>query len=141
MVRNYVDAPPEIEKMAKKLIKKFNLSDARTAKIKYIFKYVSSARAIGKAEVGYTKKATGHWSFLTDVDFVIILWANWWVEASVEAQEANLLHQLCHIGVNQNSGVWEEVKHPIECFPEEIVHAGAWHPSLQDLVSLTKKNK
>jgi len=137
--RNYIDAPPEIEKLARKLIKKYRLLDAETAKIKFLFKY-TNAQVID-SELGYINKAVGHWKYLTEYDFVVTLWANWWGEAPPKSQEANLLHQLLHIGVNQNNGNFELKKHPIECFPEEIVGYGAWNHSLQELVTLTKKSK
>jgi hypothetical protein len=132
--RTYTDAPQEIEDLGRKLIERFGLREAELARIKYVLKYTTSA--VFNSELGYINKATGHWSFLTDFDFVITLWGNWWVAAPAEAQEANLLHQLCHIGVNPNSGAWELKKHPIECFPEEIAHYGAWNHPLQDLVAI-----
>lgn len=136
MATEYLDAPPEIDKLAKKIMHKFSLFDADSAKIKFVFKY--SKRS---GELGYCSRNVGHWRFLIDYDFVIVLWASWWALAPPKEQEALLYHELLHIGKNPNTGFWEVRKHPIECFPEEIAAFGAWHPSLKDMNDLIKAAK
>jgi hypothetical protein len=143
-VADYSDAPPEIMQLARKLIKKNKLRNTETAKIKIMFAYNSTNQS-KTPEIGYVKKAIGHWKTLTDYDFILILNGDWWAEAPQEAQEANLLHQLCHIGINPISGQWLINNHPIECFPEELIAYGAWSLPLKDLIDVveasTKRTK
>jgi hypothetical protein len=129
----YLDAPPEVEKLAKKLTKKYKLVDADEANIKFVFKYAKYS-----GQLSYTSRNVGHWRFLIDFDFVIVLWSEWWGEASPKEQEALLFHALNHIGRNPHTGFWEVRKHPIECFPGEVVHFGAWHPALKELKAIVR---
>ena len=135
--RDYIDAPPEIEALAKSIIKKHKLVEASGAKIKYVFKYTN--RSVIGSEFGYINKAIGHWQHLAGVDFIITLWANWWAEATPEAQEANLYHQLLHIAINPKRGIYFVQKHAIECFPEELIKYGAWNPLLEPILKIKKK--
>jgi hypothetical protein len=129
----YVNAP-EVAPLARRVIKKFGLADAGLARIKYMFKFTSRPNS----EWGYITRAVGHWKHLTDIDFVVTLWGDWWAAAPDDAREANLLHQLLHIRINPKTGAWELRKHPISCFPEEIAYFGAWNNTLKELLKLVE---
>lgn len=135
-MKEYLEAPPEIEQLAKKVMKKHRMQMASEAKIKYIFKMQRRS-----GELSYTSRCVGHWRFLMNFDFVIVLWSEWWAAASPKDQEALMYHALLHITRNPNTGFWEVRYHNIECFSEEIVEYGAWHPSLIDLSNIIKAAK
>ena len=123
---------PEIESLAKRLIVSHNLSEAGKARIKYLVKVAEKSPYLGQCCL-----PSGPWKFITDFDFIIWVWSQYWEQATPQEQSALLYHELLHITQTEND-VWKLVKHPIEAFPEELLAYGAWHPSLRALLPITR---
>jgi len=94
----YVDAP-EVEALAKKLIKKFQLSDAEEAVIKFLFYKAEKSSFFGKCS-----RTVGKWSYLTGYDYVVEVWKPFWDRSSDQTREALVYHALLHIQKQVTAG-------------------------------------
>ncbi|MCD6214418.1 MAG: hypothetical protein J7J46_05540 [Candidatus Desulfofervidus sp.] len=129
----YVDAP-EVEALAKKLIKKFQLSDAEEAVIKFLFYRAEKSSFFGKCS-----RATGKWSYLTGYDYVIEVWEPFWSRVSDHAKEALIYHELLHIQkqvTTKGKVKWILRKHDVEEFLDVVREYGPWSDNLQSLKEL-----
>lgn len=144
MAAIYTDAP--LEAMAKTMIDKYDeLAHCRDAQIKYLYKSSEKSKYLGKCS-----KASGKWRYLTDYDFIIEVWLEYWDTASAMEREALLFHELRHIekAIKFKDGVetfkWRVRKHDVEVFMKEAERFGAWTPdleALQDLLIETEEEK
>lgn len=81
-------------------------------------------------------RTTGHWHYLTDFDYVIVLWKEWWDEASELQRNALLYHELSHIIFSENKEheiVYGLRDHELEIFVSEVRAYGLWDESLDYL--------
>jgi len=133
----YVDAP-EVEALAKKLIKKFQLSDAEEAVIKFLFYKAEKSSFFGKCS-----RATGKWSYLTGYDYVIEVWKPFWDRSSDQTREALVYHELLHIQKQVTSTgkvKWVVRKHDVEEFLDVVREYGPWSTNLQSLEEIFYEN-
>lgn len=81
--------------------------------------------------------------------YVVVLDANFWSEASDTQREALVWHELAHVrhGVDQYGAprydrdgkpVYELVSHDIEAFRSEVARYGAWTPAIEEFISTTR---
>jgi hypothetical protein len=134
----YLDAP--LEDMAEDIIIKYDeLIHCNSAKIKYLFKRSEKSKYLGKCS-----KASGKWAFLTDVDYVVEVWEQWWKAATDHQKEALLYHELRHVEMvvkmkdEEEVVKWKIKKHCVEVFFDEIRRYGAWNGELTELKNLLK---
>ena len=127
----YVDAP-EVEALAKKLIKRFRLSDAEEAVIKFLFYKAEKSSFFGKCS-----RATGKWSYLTGYDYVIEVWKPFWDRSTDQVREALVYHELLHI--QKGKVKWVVRKHDVEEFLDVVQEYGPWSANLQSLEEILRK--
>jgi len=130
---DYLDAPEDVEELARARFLQNPLMDACKAKIKYLVKSAKKSTWLGQ-----THLAHGPWKHLSDFDYVIILWAEWWECASDHDKQALLYHELLHIALTQNE-TWALRKHTIQEFPEVVKQFGAWTPELKCLEPIVRR--
>jgi len=136
--KKYADCP-ECEEVAEQLISRFDLEDAKEAKIRFLMKMTDASAYLGKCS-----RTTGKWAYLTGYDFVIEIWFPWWERATRREREALLLHELLHIERKMTrSGKlrWSLRRHDVEEFTEVVRHYGGWTKNLQQLGKLLKVEK
>ena len=116
----------EIEELAEKVLEENqeDLQDCygQPVRIKYLVKDSKKSQFLGKC-----CKTSGPWKFLTDFDFVIIIWGQWWNSAHENEKKALLFHELKHIKMDEKEDeegnieiCWKLKKHFAEVFSEEI---------------------
>jgi len=129
MGAKYEDAP-DMAELAQEMIREHELDAGHGARIKYLYKISKKSTFLGKCA-----RATGAWKHLTDYDFIIIIWKDWYVEASPAEQHALVFHELCHIeALEDDHGMaWALRKHRVTAFPEEVRHFGFWNGPLMEL--------
>jgi hypothetical protein len=110
-------------------------------RIKYLAKNSKKSQFLGKC-----CKASGHWRFLTDYDYVVIVWEPWWKSAELNQKKALLFHELKHIKLEEKENSegdleinWRLRKHDAEIFCSELERFGSWHTPLEDVVNICKE--
>jgi len=133
----YEDAPM-VESLARELIEKYELHDAKEAHVKYLFYKADESSYLGKCS-----RATGKWSYLTGYDYVIEIWKPFWDSATDQARRAVVYHELLHIQkkVTKKGKVrWLIRKHDVEEFLEVVQEFGPWSTMMQELKRLINEN-
>lgn len=132
MATEYQDAP-EVESIARSLYGEFpDWHDV--PEIKYLFKV--SEKSSFAAQI---HKPAGIWSFLTDKNYVMEVWAECWEDFSMKQREALIFHELKHIKCKERDDgelTWVLVDHDCEEFVDVIRRYGAWNKVLQDIKPL-----
>ena len=135
----------DLEPLAEQVIDEYgdSLPDVygQPCRIKYLSKDSKKSQFLGKC-----CKASGHWRFLTDYDYVIIVWETWWKNATELQKKALLYHELKHIKLEEKETPegdleisWKLNKHQAEIFLSELELFGAWHDPLEELVVVCKE--
>lgn len=79
-------------------------------------------------------------------EFLVVLDAQWWTQASDRQREALIFHELCHIKQKldqygaprfdrDGNPVFGIVEHDITAFNDEVARYGAWTPSIQQFLN------
>jgi len=120
----------EVNKIAEELIPKMGWLDL--PRIKFLVLIADRSSYLGKCS-----KATGKWRHLTNVDYVIEVWDNYWATATDNQKRALLLHELLHITSREKDDgtiVWGIRKHDVEEFLRVVEQYGAWSLPLEELL-------
>lgn len=129
---DYADAPQEVLDLAQSLVDSHPHTDFAKARIKFLVKSMKKSSWAGRCHL-----TNGPWRLLSEYDFVIVLWKEYWDDH--EAHRAPLLyHELCHI-TRTEWETWALRRHPITEFPEVIMEYGCWEPSLACLEPRIKR--
>jgi predicted metallopeptidase len=130
----YADSP-EVQEKAEAIIDTYGLIDASLARIKYLYKIAEKSKFRGKCAL-----SGAQWKHLTGYDFVIVIWKQWWDQATDKEREALLYHELLHVERTETKKgtKWVLRDHPVEAFPEEVQQFGAWSPELVQLAETLK---
>jgi len=125
----------EVEEFAQLIMQKFPLIPAVTesARIKFLTKTQDKSKWAGQCHL-----TRGPWQYLSNFDYVILVWLEWWNAHDSHQKEALLFHELLHI-VQNDKGKWKLLKHLIQEFPEVVMAYGAWSPELKCLEPIMRK--
>ena len=128
----YADAP-EVQEMAEVVVEEFGLIDASLARIKYLYKIAEKSKFRGKVSL-----AGAQWKHLTGFDYVVVIWKQYWDQATDHKRNALLYHELLHVERTETKKgtKWVLRDHPVEAFPEEVQQFGAWAPELVQLAEI-----
>lgn len=121
---DYQDAPDEILDMAKALLERFPMMDAAKARIKYLVASMKKSKWAGRCHL-----TNGPWKFLSDWEYVIIIWKEYWDSHDENCRQALLYHEMLHVMMSE-SEKWVLRQHPIQEFPEVVEAFGLWSPEL-----------
>ncbi len=124
-------APDEIVSEAAGLIEKFH-KHLRDARIGFLFRSQAS-RSQGLIVLAKAQLVTARWKPLLkeELDFIIWIAENYWVEELTAKQRTALLdHELCHCAGEW--GEWTMRGHDIEEFNQILSRHGEWHPALEE---------
>lgn len=143
---------PEIEEIAKGLIRKYHqhLQQLAPTEMRYVFRS-SAAKKQGKIILGKAKKVAGFNAFLADECaptiaeeagepdpiFVIEVAADHWELLSPEQRRALVDHELthCRLEVSKEGAMIKVIApHDVEEFTEIIERHGLWKPDVKDFV-------
>ncbi len=139
-----------------------HLADADVVSIAYLMRHAPLDRG-GKRVLGavHVPGVQGKLSDLFDQllvdmlgsmpDFLVILDAEWWAEASEREREALLWHELAHIkpAVDKFGAprldrdgvpVMRLVEHDVAAFRSEVARYGAWSPDLQEFLAAARRD-
>jgi len=83
--------------------------------------------------------------------FLVVINAPWWGQASDEEREALVFHELCHVQQaidhfgspkfdRDGLPVFKCVGHDVEAFRSEVVRYGQWTPDLADFVAAANRS-
>lgn len=101
------------------------------ASIVHLFKQ-ELTKSSDRVQLGKAKKASALIQALTERDFIILYsWRTWKLLRPLQ-RIALVDHELCHCGVDAETGKWQIVHHDIEEFGGVVVRWGLWK---QDLVA------
>ncbi len=117
---------PEVEELAKGIISKLHWADI--PEIKYLVLCKENSYYLGKCS-----KATGKWRYLSNVDYVIEVFEQFWNTATQNAKEALLRHELEHIEPKEDDEgniKWGLKKHDVEEFLCVAKEYGSWNQTL-----------
>jgi predicted metallopeptidase len=133
----YADAP-EVHDLAEVVIEEFGLIDASMARIKYLFKRSEKSKVNGTISLAGAK-----WKHLTGFDYVVEVWSSFWDSAGPADRKALIYHELLHAERTETKKgtKWSLRDHPVEAFPEEVQHFGAWSPQLKMLSEIFKSTE
>lgn len=128
----FADAP-ELANIAEKLIGEHGyLDNLRACRVRYLWKRKTGVSK-GRLKIGYIARVSGLLAHAyPGVDFVVWLSAMTAREARFSPLqiEAAVLHQLCHVGEDDN-GNWIKMPHDFEGFAAEVRSYGVWTQDLK----------
>jgi len=131
----YWKAEEEIVELANKLLAAHN-SDAVEASVCYMFRSKHTKRG-GMVQGGTCSKVSDKDKVLHGYDYIVTLAADIWQELADREREALLLHELLHIGAEEDeqdgSMHYGINSHDTEEFRKVIEVCGLWRPDLEAL--------
>lgn len=113
-----------LDQMVRTLISEHHQHLAQ-AKIKILFR-MGSWTSKCKEVFAKTYKASERDRTLHGYDFVIIVNKDVWAILTMEQRWALLDHELCHCGINVNTGAYTIVEHDVQEFAAVIRRHGLW---------------
>jgi len=89
-------------------------------------------RGATHVSLGKMKRAAGLLLYLGERDFVMLV--NWttWGALEVPQRIALIDHELCHAGVDAETGKWGLLHHDVEEFGDVVRRWGLWLPDLKE---------
>jgi hypothetical protein len=128
----FADAP-ELANIAERLIGEHGyLDNLRACRLRYLWKRKTGVSK-GRLKIGYIARVSGLLSHAyPGIDFVVWLSATTAREARFSPLQvaAAILHQLCHVGEDDN-GNWIKLPHDFEGFAAEVRAYGVWTQDLK----------
>jgi hypothetical protein len=124
----FIEAP-DLEELADDLIGQWEeLGHLVGSRMRVLWKDKGTSKAMGKCT-----KASGFWSMLTDLDFVVWIGAEDVRESFFTRRqvEALLYHELSHARYDEDTGQPHTVDHDAEIFYAELARYGVWARDLQ----------
>lgn len=94
------------------------------AKIKYLFFSTKTSTKLGDCD-----RTTGKWKFLTNYDYVVLVWKEWWETANKRERRALIFHELKHVMALDEK--YRTRRHDCELFADEIMLFGPWRPCIK----------
>ena len=88
---------------------------------------------------GKMEKATGVWKYLSDFNYVLLLFKPTWMDLTEDSKHALVLHELMHVKSTEDKDEnihWQVRKHDIELFICVVRKFGFWSPQLKVLETL-----
>ena len=104
------------------------------AKIISLFVLAKKCDFAGKME-----KASGVWKYLSDFNYVLLLFKPVWIDLNEDSKHALVLHELLHIKSTEDKDDnvrWTVKKHDVEEFFAVVKKYGSWSPQLKVIESL-----
>ena len=129
--RQYREAP-ELADIAERLVDTHGfLAELANCDIRWYWKRKTGSSK-GRVKIGFMKRASDLLGHFSGADFIGWLSATTARDSKFTSKqvEAAVLHQLCHVGADDN-GNWVFVPHDFEGFAQEVRHYGTWTESLK----------
>ena len=121
---------PEVADVAYDIINDHR-TELQDANIAYFFRH-GPWRSKGKNVLGQAKKVSGLYRELTGKDYVIVISADFWQQATEAQQKAIVHHELMHCGKNED-GSWVLHDHDFNGFNQELKLYGVWTGDLKQM--------
>jgi hypothetical protein len=119
---------PEAEAIGSKLYTEFK-DWPDLPKVKYLQKIATKSKFAGQIS-----KCTGKWKYLTQYDYVMEIWDDFWVKATAKQKEALIYHELYHVAFSEDDETgeitWQLKDHELEEFAEVVERYGTWNEAL-----------
>lgn len=128
---NRYETNKELDDLGKKIKDEMVWEDKPN--IKFLMKVTDKSEFIGQIS-----KVTGKWKFLTEYDYVVEVWNEYWEKASAGQKEAVIYHELCHVlcEIDDDGNTrWNLKKHDIEEFKAVVQRYGVYRPSIEEFMN------
>lgn len=131
-VDNWTEVPASLIELANQLIQAFHLP-LKNARIGFLFR-TEPTTSNGKRVWAKALKVTNHWKMYADLDFIIWIDEDMWVDLDEDRRKALIDHELCHCDFT--TGEAKIRAHDFEEFHEIVKRHGAWNHELLHLQSI-----